>query len=126
MGDLDNDGDVDAVVFNANGSARVLINRAAAARWIGLRLLTGKRDALGARVEVVLSSGQSRWRRARSDASYLSANDPRVLVGLGSRDAVEVVRVFWPDGRREQWSGLPLGRYSTLVQGRGRPLPAPS
>ena len=41
------------------------------------------RDMLGARVGIVRDDGSTLWRRARSDGSYASANDPRVLVGLG-------------------------------------------
>ena len=41
------------------------------------------RDMLGARVGVIRSDGSKLWRRVRSDGSYGSANDPRVLVGLG-------------------------------------------
>ena len=42
-------------------------------------------------------------RRVRTDGSYLSANDPRVLVGLGAVNAVEAVRVRWPDGTVEEF-----------------------
>ena len=57
--------------------------------WVGLRLVgAGDADMLGARVGVVRADGTTLWRRARSDGSYASANDPRVLVGLGQADAV--------------------------------------
>ena len=53
VGDLDNDGAIDFVVSNNNGPLRVLLNSGKPAHpWLGLRLLTGKRDAYGARVEV--------------------------------------------------------------------------
>ena len=42
------------------------------------------RDMLGARVEIVRADAPTLWRRARADGSYASANDPRVLVGLGA------------------------------------------
>jgi enediyne biosynthesis protein E4 len=130
FGDLDNDGDTDIVVANDNGPVRVLVNNVGSrARWIGLRLLTGAgskgsalrgRDALGARVAIVGDNGLMRWRRARADGSYASANDPRALVGLGSIAAQSLkVRVVWPGGRVEEWSGIPASRYSTLVEGTG-------
>src|SRR4030095_5197049 len=43
----------------------------------------GGADMVGARVEMVQAGATTHWRRARSDGSYASANDPRVLVGLG-------------------------------------------
>jgi hypothetical protein len=59
------------------------------------------------------------WRRVRADGSYLSANDPRILIGLGTSTAIESLTVHWPDGRREQFPAPPTGRYTTLVQGTG-------
>ena len=51
---------------------------------------------LGARVGVFRSAGPPLWRRARADGSYASANDPRVLVGLGDAATVRRVQVVWP------------------------------
>jgi hypothetical protein len=116
FGDVDNDGDTDVLIGNNNGPTRLLINQAADGRhWIGLRLIgAAGRDMLGSRIEVTQKGGSRRWRRARSDGSYASANDPRVLVGLGeSAEAVDV-RVTWPNGKVDTWSQLPVDRYSAL------------
>jgi hypothetical protein len=43
-----------------------------------------------------------------------------VLVGLGSSTSVSEVRVIWPDGRTETFSGLPIDRYTTVKEGTGR------
>ena len=90
--------------------------------WLGLRLVgrDAPRDMLGARVAVVRTDGTTLWRRARSDGSYASANDPRVLVGLGPTTEPPLVRVTWPSGRVEEWRDVPLGRYTTLTEGTGR------
>jgi hypothetical protein len=120
FGDIDNDGDTDIVVANGAGPARLLINDIGTRNhWIGLRLVSGTppRDMVGARVEVRRTSGPPLWRRARADGSYASANDPRVLVGLGASAQPVAVRVLWPDGRSEQWSSVALDRYTTLAQG---------
>ncbi|HEX5759330.1 MAG TPA: CRTAC1 family protein, partial [Thermoanaerobaculia bacterium] len=86
FGDVDEDGDTDVLVCNNNGPVALLLNQAGSrAPWLGLRLLDRRgRDALGARVEVSRQGAPALWRRARSDGSYASANDPRVLVGLGA------------------------------------------
>ncbi|PYR00703.1 MAG: hypothetical protein DMF97_09045, partial [Acidobacteria bacterium] len=65
---------------------------------------------VGARVAVVPANGPPIWRRARSDGSYASANDPRVLVGLGDVPARPAVRVRWPDGREETWHDVAIDR----------------
>ncbi|HJU54021.1 MAG TPA: CRTAC1 family protein, partial [Pyrinomonadaceae bacterium] len=101
FGDVDNDGDADVLVTNNNGPVRLFINRVGNRnRWLGLRL-TGKRadrDMLGATVEVVVTPKQVLHRRARTDGSYLTSQDPRVLVGLGTAERVAAVRVRWPGG----------------------------
>jgi hypothetical protein len=123
FGDIDNDGDVDVLVANNSGRARLLINEIGNRHhWVGLRLvgkMTG-RDMLGARVAIVRDDGLTLWRRARADASYASANDPRVLVGLGGSSKPPQVRVIWPDGVAEEWSDVPIDRYTTLREGTGR------
>jgi hypothetical protein len=92
--------------------------------WLGLRLLGGRtpRDMLGARVAIVRSSGPTLWRRSRADGSYASANDPRVLAGLGTSTEAPRVRVSWPGGGVEEWSAVPIDRWTTLREGSGRTI----
>ena len=122
FGDVDNDGDLDVLIANIHAPARLLVNNAAAGRrWIGLRLVGAEapRDMLGAVVEVERKGAPTLRRRARSDGSYASANDPRVLVGLGDSAEAPLVRVRWPGGRVETFPAVPLDRWTTLVEGRG-------
>jgi hypothetical protein len=119
FGDIDNDGDTDVLVTNNNGPAKLLLNQLGNGnQWLGLRLVgkTG-RDMLGTRLEIVITKTNVLWRRVRTDGSYLCANDPRVLVGLGRASHVEAVRVHWPDGSVEEWKAPVLNRYTTLKQG---------
>ena len=121
FGDIDNDGDVDILVGTAAGPTRLLINNIGNTNhWIGLRLVTRKRDALGARIEVLRKSGPSLWRRARSDGSYASANDPRVVVGLGASTDPVRLKVLWPDGRSEEFTNAPIDRFTTLIEGSAK------
>ncbi len=119
-GDLDNDGDVDAVVANNSGPARLLLNQGGGdAHWLGLRLVGREgRDALDARVGVERGASPTLWRRVRTGGSYLSASDPRLLVGLGASAEVTGVVVEWPSGRRERFTAE-AGRYTTLREGTG-------
>jgi tetratricopeptide (TPR) repeat protein len=122
FGDLDNDGDVDVVVTNNNGPVRLLVNRSAAAGpWIGLEVVDPslKRDALGARLQVIQDE-VVRHRRVAADGSYASASDPRLVVGLADRTEPVSVVVTWPDGRVEAFSKLEIGAYNRLHRGAGR------
>ena len=59
------------------------------------------------------------WRRVRTDGGFASANDPRLLFGLGDGTSVDRVEVHWPDGTAEEWTDLAVDRYSTLTRGGG-------
>jgi len=123
FGDIDNDGDTDVVIANNNGPLRVLINNVGNRKhWLGLRLVAGARprDMLGARVAIVRRNGPTLWRRARADGSYASANDPRVLLGLGDSTDMPTVRVTWPDGRTDEWTNTAIDRYATLTETGGK------
>jgi len=122
FGDIDNDGDMDVLIGNLNGPVRLLVNNIGnRSHWMGLRLVgSGGRDMLGARVEVRQREGRSLWRRARSDGSYASANDPRVFIGLGTATTAPAVRVRWPSGRFEEWSSVSIDQWTTLKEGTGQ------
>ena len=120
FGDVDNDGDTDVLVNNNNGPARLFLNQIGNRNhWLGLRLIDKNgRDLLGAQVEVVITNDRVLRRRVRTDGSYLSANDPRVLVGLGAVTRIQAVRVRWPDGTTEEFKDLVVDKYTTLKRNR--------
>jgi hypothetical protein len=123
FGDVDNDGDVDVLVGNDGGRVRLFINQVGSRNhWLGLRLVGDEspRDMLGARVEITRSDATTLWRRVRADGSYASANDPRVLVGLGDETDVPRLRVYWPSGHEEEWTAVPIDQWTTLTEGGGR------
>jgi hypothetical protein len=117
IGDLDNDGDTDVVVFNNGGPTRVLLNEVGNRRhWLGVGVIDDRhrRDALQARIEVVRRGVGSSWRRVHTDGSYLSSSDPRVLIGLGGDQSPRTIRVHWAGGRVEEFPDLAVDRYWIL------------
>ena len=125
FGDIDNDGDVDVVVTANNGPVRLLVNQAARKNhWLQVRLQqpSGNRFGLGARAGIERAGKAPLWRRMKTDGSYLSASDARVHFGLGDGDKIAALIVEWPDGHRERWTDVAVGRLTTYRRGGGQPI----
>jgi hypothetical protein len=100
MGDIDNDGRLDAVITENGGPAHVLMNRTKTANhWIRFRLAGHKsnRDGIGAVIRVDTAQG-SQWYTVTTASSYLSSGDVRAHFGLGSETIAKTVEVRWPSG----------------------------
>ncbi|MCA9056141.1 MAG: CRTAC1 family protein, partial [Planctomycetaceae bacterium] len=122
VGDVDNDGDHDLLITSNGGPARLLLGTASEHRhWIGLTLCdrAGHAGVTQALVRIEQPPDRILQRRSHTDGSYLSASDPRVLVGLGEMDAPCRVAVTWPNGASEAWEGLAADRYHDLQEGTG-------
>lgn len=125
FGDTDNDGGVDVLVANRDGSPLLLRNVVPSrGHWAQFTVRTRTNsDALGA--VVTIRAGARTWRRdVRSGFSYLAANDPRVHVGLGDVTKVDAVDVRWPDGSRERFGPFDADQIVTLRRGGGAPVAA--
>jgi enediyne biosynthesis protein E4 len=100
IGDIDNDGRIDAVVSTNGGPAHVLLNRTETKNhWIRLRLIGHKtnRDGIGAQVKIVTAAG-SQWGTVTTSSGYLSASDRRLHFGLGSETEIDRIEIRWPSG----------------------------
>ena len=100
IGDIDNDGRLDAVVTSNDGALYVLHNASQTQNhWLTLELVghQSNRDAIGAEVKVVTAKG-SQWATVTTAGSYLSSSDKRVHFGLGSEKAAEQIEILWPNG----------------------------
>jgi hypothetical protein len=100
IGDIDNDGRIDAVVTTNGGAAYVLRNETATGNhWITLRLIGHKsnRDGIGALVKLTTGQG-SQWATVTTSSGYLSSSDPRVHFGMGDSPVASSIEIHWPSG----------------------------
>ena len=100
IGDIDNDGRLDAVVTTNDGPAYILHNETATQNhWLTLLLVGHKsnRDAIGAEIKVTTAKG-SQFAMVTTSASYLSASDKRVHFGLGAESLAQSIEIRWPSG----------------------------
>ena len=123
VGDFDNDGRVDALVVDSEGTPLLLRNESRpVGHWLSLTLEGTKsnRDGLGALVTVRTSTpagGLTQTRLCHTDGSYLSASDKRVHLGLGSATSAETVRVQWPSGRVDVLHHVKADQFLTVREG---------
>ncbi len=124
IGDFDNDGALDILISNNDGSPILLKNNAAHGQhWLGVRLVGRKSniDAVGARV-TYQSGDLKRERMKVGGGSFLSSHDPRMVLGIGPRHNIDWLEIKWPapSGKVERFTNLPIDRYITIVEGSGK------
>ena len=124
IGDFDNDGAVDVLISVNDGAPLLLRNRAGSQNhWLGIQLVgtTSNRDAVGARIRYQAGS-LNRSRMKVGGGSFLSSHDPRLVLGLGQQTKVDWLEIAWPapSKRVERFTGLPVDRYITVVEGEGK------
>ena len=103
VGDLDNDGRLDAVVTTNDGPVHILHNETPTQNyWLLLKLVGHKsnRDGIGAEVRMTTASGLQSATVSTS-GSYLSASDKRVHFGLGKDTVAQKIEIRWPSGIRQ-------------------------
>ena len=100
IGDVDNDGRLDAVVTTNDGPAHLLRNETPGGNhWLLLNLVGHKsnRDAIGATVELETPAGKQ-FATVTTAGSYLSSSDKRVHFGLGRNTEAARILIHWPSG----------------------------
>ncbi len=121
--DFDNDGDMDVFISHVDLQATsVLLRNEGGNRnhWLGLSLKSDKGPipAISAKV-IVTAGGRQQVLLNQWATSYLSANDPRLHIGLGKNAVIEKLKIHWSDGVKEVYNNIKADRYITIVQGKG-------
>lgn len=128
FGDINNDGNLDFVVFNVNGPPSLFLNESHSGNhWVLLRLIGSKsnRMAIGARVSID-AGGMTQIDEVRGGVGYNSSNDTRLHFGLGKQASVSNIEVRWPSGLRQNFKNLPADAIYEIEEGKEiRKLAAP-
>jgi hypothetical protein len=121
IGDLFNDGRLEAVVENLDGKPMIL--RAAGGpqnHWISFQLEGVKCNRLALNARVRATAGELvQLGEVISSGSYLSQNDLRIHFGLGAHERVDRAEVLWPNGKTETLTNLAADRFYTVREGEG-------
>ena len=116
VGDIDNDGRVDAVFTTNGGPAYVLRNETNTDNhWLTLLLVGHKsnRDGIGAVIKLTTAAG-SQWVTVTTGGSYLSASDKRAHFGLGAASAAQSIQIRWPSGVLQTLSNIHADQILTV------------
>jgi len=120
-GDYDRDGDLDILLINNQGPARLLRNDGGNKNhWLTIRTVGTKanRDGIGAVVRVESASGVQ-VQTVHSGSSYCSQSDLALTFGLGPDTLVKSVDVVWPSGTKDRVTGVAANQFVRLQEGIG-------
>ena len=121
VADLFNDGNVDIVIGDLDGSPMILKNRGIPGRhWVSFELagVNSNRLALNARIKIV-AGGVTQTEEIHSGGSYLSQNDLRIHFGLAAAKKIDAVEIRWPSGKIETLSELAPDKFYSVLEGQG-------
>ncbi len=122
IGDIDNDGRLDAVVTTNDGPLYVLHNATPTSNhWLILKLVghRSNRDAIGAEVKV-LTGGTTQIATVTTASSYLSSSDKRVHFGLGTETVAATIEIRWPSGIRQTLKNVHADQILQIDEPSGR------
>lgn len=121
-GDLFNDGKLDAVVNNLDGTPSLFRNVSESNNhWVGMKLVGGSRsprDAIGTTVYLTANGFRQRS-DVISGGSFASSPDQRLHFGLGSATKIEDIEIHWPSGVTEHVKLPGIDSIFTVNEGKG-------
>jgi len=118
IGDLDNDGRIDVVINDLDGSPQVLHNElAGAGNWLLVKVKgrAPNTNAIGALI-VTRAGTVTQRRLVQSGTSYISQDDMRQHFGLGATTQVDSIEVRWPDGTATRVDGVKANQQIEIKQ----------
>ncbi|MFP5248687.1 MAG: CRTAC1 family protein [Acidobacteriota bacterium] len=120
VGDINNDGNLDFVVFNVDGPPSLFINETHNANHRVLFRLVGSKSnrmAIGARV-TVRAGGMAQIDEVRGGGGYNSSSDTRLHFGLGDAAIMSGIEVRWPSGLTQRFENVPADAIYEIDEGQ--------
>jgi len=123
--DYDNDGDLDLLIMDNRGNARLLRNDNGNQNDVlRLKLIGTKsnRDAIGAKVTVTANKGEHPFAMVKTGSSYLSQSELPLTFGLGKPGAPKksvALTIIWPSGRKDLLLNVEVNQLVTIEEGKG-------
>jgi len=117
--DFDRDGDIDIFIQNNRGEGRVYRNNAAqlGGHWLGIRLQGNAPNTAGVGARVTVISGElEQTREMNIPNHYLSTSPAELLFGLGEEEAIDLVRIRWPDGHIQEHTDVSTNQWIVFEQ----------
>jgi hypothetical protein len=121
VGDLFNDGKLEAVIENLKGQPMILRpDGGPQHHWISFQLEGVKCNRLALNARVRATAGDLvQLGEVISGGSYLSQNDLRIHFGLGDHQRMDKAEILWPDGKVETLTNLAADRFYIVREGDG-------
>ena len=121
VGDLDNDGRLDVVINDLDGSPQVLRNElASVGNWLIVQAQRAgaehRRDRRGGDGATSAAPSAAQKRLVQSGSSYISQEDKRLHFGLGKAAQVDSLEVLWPDGTTTKMANVKANQILTVQQ----------
>jgi hypothetical protein len=116
--DIDGDGDLDVLITQVNGPARLFRNgQNLEHNWTRLKLTgkKGNRDAIGARARIRIGS-RVISRQVSPTRGYLSQSELPITIGLGNASEIDDAQIIWPDGTLETGVKLKINALNEISQ----------
>jgi hypothetical protein len=118
VADFDNDGFLDVAISSLGRRGVLLRNRGVSKNnWLEIRAegTTSNKFGLGATVRVQTAGGLQ-VREINNAASYQSANDIRLHVGLGAAKTIPQIEILWPSGIRQMLKDVAVNQILTVKE----------
>jgi hypothetical protein len=119
VGDYDNDGRVDVLIVDSEGTPLLLHNETApVGHWVQCKLVgtRSNRDGYGALLRAKIGE-RTLLRHCHADGSYMSSSDPRVHFGLNKETKISKLTIRWPSGTESSYNDLPADALLCIHEG---------